>query len=95
MIVWFWWIEIVEIFKMEEIGIVLPEKVSRILRWNRKDSMCPQYFLYASCFFQDDQTTDVKGLAYIGPQTFDELEAEDLYTKYKVSTQSKYLSIRI
>ncbi|KOB77760.1 26S protease regulatory subunit 6B [Operophtera brumata] len=32
---------------------------------------------------KDDQTTDVKGLAYVGPQSFEELEAEDLYTKYK------------
>lgn len=42
------------------------------------------------CFYvlhlllQDDQATDAKGLAFSGPQSFDELESEDLYTKYKV-----------
>lgn len=35
--------------------------------------------------FQDDQVTDAKGLPFAGPQSFDELESEDLYTKYKVT----------
>ncbi|CAH2234042.1 26S proteasome regulatory subunit 6B [Pararge aegeria] len=32
---------------------------------------------------KDDQVTDTKGLAFTGPQSFEELESEDLYTKYK------------
>ncbi|KAH9637630.1 hypothetical protein HF086_007344, partial [Spodoptera exigua] len=32
---------------------------------------------------KDDQVTDAKGLPFAGHQTFDELESEDLYTKYK------------
>ncbi|CAG4952856.1 26S proteasome regulatory subunit 6B [Colias croceus] len=32
---------------------------------------------------KDDQVTDTKGLAFAGPQSFEELESEDLYTKYK------------
>lgn len=42
-------------------------------------------FLYVlHLLLQDDQATDAKGLAFSGPQSFDELESEDLYTKYKV-----------
>ncbi|XP_050677483.1 26S proteasome regulatory subunit 6B [Leptidea sinapis] len=32
---------------------------------------------------KDDQVTDTKGLPFAGPQSFEELESEDLYTKYK------------
>ncbi|XP_052742015.1 26S proteasome regulatory subunit 6B [Bicyclus anynana] len=32
---------------------------------------------------KDDQVTDTKGLSFAGPQSFEELESEDLYTKYK------------
>ncbi|KAL4715796.1 hypothetical protein ACJJTC_006375 [Scirpophaga incertulas] len=32
---------------------------------------------------KDEQITDAKGLSLVGPQTFEELESEDLYTKYK------------
>ncbi|VVC92734.1 unnamed protein product [Leptidea sinapis] len=32
---------------------------------------------------KDDQVTDTKGLTFAGPQSFEELESEDLYTKYK------------
>ncbi|XP_038212419.1 26S proteasome regulatory subunit 6B [Zerene cesonia] len=32
---------------------------------------------------KDDQVADTKGLSFAGPQSFEELESEDLYTKYK------------
>ncbi|XP_050344544.1 26S proteasome regulatory subunit 6B [Nymphalis io] len=32
---------------------------------------------------KDDQVTDTKGTSFAGPQSFEELESEDLYTKYK------------
>lgn len=69
---------------MEEIGIILPEKVIVITNW--------LYLTTHSLFLtniiivlQDDQVTDAKGLPFAGPQSFDELESEDLYTKYKVT----------
>ncbi|XP_034832901.1 26S proteasome regulatory subunit 6B [Maniola hyperantus] len=32
---------------------------------------------------KDEQVTDTKGVPFAGPQSFEELESEDLYTKYK------------
>lgn len=73
---------------MEEIGIVIHEKVSTHCTIPTRYCFVSGFSIQTSlCNFQDDQTTDVKGLANVGPQSFDELEAEDLYTKYKVPTQ--------
>lgn len=44
---------------------------------------------------QDDQVTDTKGLSFAGPQSFDELESEDLYTKYKVYVDVDIYAINV